>query len=162
MSTVFKNQYDTDAQLLTISLASLANAAARQSSVVDNTATLYPDVLVQLVIKANAAGTSATGYVNVYAFGTVDAATPTYGEGAGAADAAITLTSPTNLRLIGTINVVANGVTYKSNPMSVANAFGGVIPEKWGIVIENQSGAALDSTEGNHKKVYQGVWGQGV
>jgi hypothetical protein len=162
MATIFKNNYDTEAQAITVTLASLANAAARQSTVVDNTSFLYLDVLVQLVLKSGASGVSANGFVNVYAFGTVDAATPTYGESAGASDAAITLVAPTNLRLIGTVNVVANATTYKSNPMSVAAAFGGVLPEKWGIVIENQSGASLDSTEGNHKKIYQGVWAQGV
>jgi hypothetical protein len=162
MSTIIKANYDTDAQAIAITLASLASGAARQSSVLDNTSLLYLDALVQLVLKSGVSGVSATGFVNVFAFGTSDAATPTYGENAGASDAAITLVSPTNLRLIGSINVVANATTYKSNPMSVAAAFGGVLPEKWGIVIDNESGAALDSTEGNHKKVYQGLWAQGV
>jgi hypothetical protein len=160
MALTFKNQYDTDAQAITISLASLANTSSRQSTVVDNTTTLYPDVFLQLVIKSGASGVSTSGYVNVWGFGTADAATPSYGENAGATDAAITLTVPTNLRLIGSLNVVANATTYKSNPMSVAAAFGGIIPEKWGIVVENQTGAPLDSTEGSHKKIYQGVWAQ--
>lgn len=163
MSSTFKNQYDTSGQLITISLApggvGLANTGARASTAVDNSSSLYLDVLVQVVIKSAASAVSATGYVNIYAYGTTDGGTD-YAEGATGTDAAITLTSPTNLRLIGTLNVVANAVSYTSEPMSVAAAFGGVLPQKWGIVIENQSGAALDTTEANHKKLYQGLWGQ--
>jgi hypothetical protein len=44
--------------------------------------------------------------------------------------------------------------------MSVAAAFGGVLPERWGIIVENKTGGALDSTEGNHAKLWQGVLGQ--
>ncbi len=44
--------------------------------------------------------------------------------------------------------------------MSVAAAFGGMMPAFWGIVIENKSGGALDGTEANHKKLWQGVLSQ--
>lgn len=156
-----KTQYGTQGQTITITLASLTSTSARASTVVDNTGTLFLDALVQIAIKSGASGTATTGYVNVYAYGTSNNGT-TYGEGATGTDAGITLTSPTNLRLIGRLNVVANSVTYDSNPMSVAAAFGGVLPAKWGIVIENQSGGTLDGTEGSHTKVYQGILGQVV
>jgi hypothetical protein len=64
--------------------------------------------------------------------------------------------------LVGTINMVANATTYVSGPMSVANAFGGQLPERWGIVVENRSGAPFDATEGNHAKLWQGVLAQTV
>lgn len=163
--SVFKSNYDTSGVAITISLApggvGLASGSARASTAIDNTTNLYLDALVQVVIKAGAASTSATGFVNIYAYGTADGGTD-YAEGATGSDAAITLTVPTNLRLIGTLNVVANATSYTSEPFSVAAAFGGVLPQKWGIVIENQSGGALDTTEANHKKFYQGVWGQSV
>jgi hypothetical protein len=158
MSTVFKSDYDSGAAF-TCTLASLANNAARSSAAVDNSTNLYLDALVQMQIKSGT-GTSASGTVLVYAYGTTDGGT-TYPEGAGT-DTGVTLTVPTNLKLIGTINVVADSTTYKSDPVSVAGAFGGILPQKWGIVVLNQSGAALDSTEGNHKKLYQGTWVQGV
>lgn len=160
MSSI-KALYGAQNQALTITLASLASGSARESTVVDNTSNKFLDALVQLKIKAGGSGTAATGYVNVYAYGTVDGGT-TYGEGATGADAGITLVSPTNLRLIGRLNVVANAVTYKGNPMSVAAAFGGVLPDKWGIVVENQSGGTLDTTGSNHAAVYQGVNAQVV
>jgi hypothetical protein len=42
--------------------------------------------------------------------------------------------------------------------MSVAAAFGVVLPDHWGIVIESESGGALDTAEANHAKFYQGVY----
>lgn len=166
MATTLQSKYGTEKQAITISLApggvGLASGSARASTVIDNTTNLFLDALVQLQIKSGASGTSATGYINVYAYGTVDAADSFYPEAITGTDAAVTLTSPTNLRLIGTLNVVANATAYIGEPMSVAAAFGGVLPEKWGIVIENQTGGALDTTEANHLKYYQGVEAQSV
>lgn len=162
MATDLKQKYGTEAQGITITLASLANSGQRQSTVVDNTSLLFREILVQLKLKSGASSVSATGYVNIYAFGTVDIAGGLYADGAGAADAAITLTAPPNMRLIGVLNMVANATSYVSEPMSLAAAFGGVVPEKWGIVIENKTGAALDSSEGNHIKEYQGILDQSV
>jgi hypothetical protein len=165
MSTI-QSKYGTEKQGITISLApggvGLANAAARVSTVIDNTTNLFLDALVQLQLKSGASGVSANGFANIYAYGTVDAADNFYPEAITGTDAALTLVVPTNLRFIGVINMVANATAYISEPMSVAAAFGGVLPEKWGIVIENQSGAAFDTTEANHLKWYQGVEGQAV
>lgn len=154
-----KTKYGTSNQSITCTLASLADGSARASTSVDNDTDLFLDALVQLKIKSNATGVSSTGFVNVYAYGTADGGT-THSDSATGTDAAITLTSPPNARLIGVINVVANATTYESHPMSVAAAFGGVLPSDWGIIVENKSGAALDSTEGNHAKFYQGVLAQ--
>lgn len=156
-----KEKFGANGQTITITVASLANNSARQCTVIDNSTNVFLDALVQLKLKTAAASTSATGYVNVYAFGTVDGGT-TYTENAGATDAAITLTSPPNAVLIGRINCVANATTYYSSPMSVAAAFGGVLPEKWGIIVENKTGATLDATAGNHAVKYQGVLNQSV
>ena len=160
MATTLQSKYGTEKQAITVTLASLANNGARASTVVDNTSNLFLDALVQLQLKSGASGVSATGYVQVYAYGTVDAADSLYPEGATGTDGGVTLTVPTNLKLIGIINMVANATTYVSEPMSVAATFGGILPEKWGIVVVNQSGAALDATEGNHLKYYQGVEAQ--
>jgi hypothetical protein len=155
-----KALYGSNNQAITCTLASLASNGQRSSLAVDNTTNLFLDALVQVGIKSNATGVAATGTVNVYAYGTADGGT-TYPEGAGT-DAGVTLTVPPNARLIGVLNVVAVATTYKSEPMSVAAAFGGVLPDHWGIIVENKSGAALDSTEGNHLKIYQGVQAQSV
>ena len=52
--------YGTNNQSMTITMTSLANAAARASTAVDNTANLYEDVHIFFKIATNAAGTSAT------------------------------------------------------------------------------------------------------
>ncbi len=156
-----------DKQAITITLAGLANLAARASTVVDNTATgpgggLNLDVLVELQIKGNAAGVSATGFVQVYAYGTVDVVDSLYPDGITGIDAALTLASPTNLKFLGIINLTANAQIAISEPMSVASVFGGTLPEKWGIVVVNQTGAALDAAEANHLKFWQGFEAQSV
>lgn len=164
-TTVFKEKFGTTGQTFTCSLApggvGLANGGARQSTEIDNTSDGFFDALVVLKIKTGAAGVSATGYVNVYAYGTVDNGT-TRTENAGASDAAITLTAPPNAKLIGVMNAVANATTYVGGPFAASLGFGGKLPEKWGIIIENKTGAALDTTEGNHAKLWEGIYEQGV
>lgn len=155
----FKSKYGANGQAITVTFTSLANNGARQSTPVDNSSNLYLDALVSVKVKSAGSSTSAAGYVNVYAYGTTDGGT-TYGGVTGTTDGAVTLTSPPNVRLIGVINVVANSTTYESGPFSVASAFGGVLPEKWGIVIENKSGATLDASIGS--AWYQGIQQQSV
>jgi hypothetical protein len=158
-----KQKYGTSNQAITCSLApggvGLANNGARASTAVDNTTNLFQDALVSVQVKNGASGAVNTGTVNVYAYATTDGGT-TYTDGATGTDASITLTVPPNARLIGVINAVAASTTYKGGPFSVAQAFGGVLPDHWGIIIENKTGGALDATEGNHLKTYQGVYSQ--
>lgn len=160
MTQIIKSQYGTSGQTITCSLASLTNNSVRSGLAVDNSVNLFLDALVVLKIKTGAAGTLATGFANVYAYATVDGGT-TYPEGTGT-DVGVTLVVPTNLKLIGVINLVAVATTYISEPMSVAAAFGGVLPDHWGIVVENKSGGTWDTTEGNFAKLYQGVSAQSV
>lgn len=137
-----KTRYGTAAQALTITLNGLENASGRQSDAVDNTTTAFLDVLVQLALTSGSSGVSGTGTVEVYAYGAVDGGTG-YSEGMTGTDGAATLTSPPNLTRLGAVNVVAAATSYRSRLMSVAAAFGGVMPAKWGLVVINKSGAAL-------------------
>jgi hypothetical protein len=150
-----KNAYGTSNQSITCTFTSLANAGQRGSLAIDNTSNLFPDALVFVKVKSASSSTSAGGYINVYAYGSADGGT-TYSDGVGGTDAGVTLTAPPNLRLIGTINVVANSTTYEGGPFSVAAAFGGLLPDHWGIVIENKTGATLDASIGS--AWYQGVF----
>lgn len=151
--------YGTSGVAITCTITSLTNTSQRQSTAVDNTTNLYLDALVQVKVKTNAAGTSATGFIVVYAYGTTDGGT-TYDDTVTGTDGSVTLTAPPNLRRIGTINCVANATTYIGPTMSVASAFGGVLPDHWGIVVENQTGATLDASVGAAQ--YRGINGQGV
>jgi hypothetical protein len=154
-----KVAYGTEAQAITITLASLAQAAARESSVIDNTTNLFLDALVMLRVKTGAGTPANQKAINVYVAGTVDSATPLWPDAvAGAGDAAITMDNPTNLKLLGVVQAFTTAHTFEGGPWSVAACFGGTMPEKWLIVVENQEGIALDATEGNHLKRYQGVY----
>lgn len=166
MASTIKTQYGTAAQAITITLGDnsngLANNAARESNVVDNSSNLFLDALVMLKTKTGASGVNAAGTILVYAWGTVDPATPLYPDTVTGSDAAITLTSPPNVRLIGVVNAVANATVYKGGPFSVAQAFGGNLPTKWGIIIVNNTGAALDINAASHLMEYQGILAQNV
>jgi hypothetical protein len=158
VATTFKAQYGTNGQAITVTLASLASAASRASTAVDNTTNLFLDALVQIGIKT---GTVAgTAYIAVYAYGTANNGT-NYIEGVSGTDAGITLTSPTNLKLLGILNTPILNTTY-NGMFNVAAAFGGQLPASWGIVIQNNTGGTLDATEANHLKVYQGLYAQGT
>ena len=150
--------YGVNNQTITITLNSLASTSQRQSTVVNNTSAVFRDALVQIQIKTAAAAVSTTGIVNIYAYGSANGGT-NYGDTVTGTDGAVTLTSPPNLKIIGTINAVANATVYDSNPFSVAAVFGGKLPQYWGIVVENKTGAAFDATAGNFKAFYQGVLG---
>lgn len=151
-------KWGTSGQAIGITIASLANNGARQSDEINLAALKLLDVLVQLKVKSGAASTAATGLVQIWVGGTVDAGT-TRSENAGASDAAITLTVPPNLAFVGAVNVVANAVTYYSRVFSLKNAFGGAIPERIFLVLVNASGGTLDATGGSHLFQYQLVLG---
>lgn len=151
-------KYGTSNQAITLTHASLGNNSARAGTAIDNSSNLFVEALVGGKVKSGASGTTSTGTVNIYAYGSADGGT-TYSDSASGTDGAITLTVPPNAKLIGVVNVVANATTYKYGPFSVASAFGGVLPSSWGIILENKSGGSLDSTEGNHGMHYQGVKG---
>lgn len=154
MATV-SQLYGTTNQALTITLASLGSASARESTAIVNTANLFMDVKLQVKAKTGASGVSATGAINVFAYATADDGT-TYSGGATGTNAAYSLNKD-QLIFLGSIPAVANATTYVGL-FSLSRAFGyGGIPAKWGIVIDNQSGAALDATGGNHSVVYQGI-----
>lgn len=133
---------------LTCTLTSVTNNTQWGCASVDNTTNLYLDAVTFIQIKTNAAGTSATGTLNVYAYGSADSGT-TYSDSVTGTNASQTLTSPPNVKVIGVCNAVANATTYNCGPFEVAQAFGGVLPDKWGIVVENKSGATLDATIGS-------------
>lgn len=157
-----KTVYGANNQTITITLASLPpDGGARASTAINNTTNLYVDALVQIKTKTGTDAIPDACVLNVYAYGTSDGGT-TYGDGVTGTDAAITLTVPTSLRMIGQVNIPANTTTYKSNPMSVAAAFGGSLPAFWGIVVEHVTwatggGSTLDATAGSHSATYQGI-----
>jgi len=150
--------YQTPGQV-NCTLTSLASGSARESDVVDNTTNKYLDYLISLTFTI-ASGSPSTGgaYINVYANGSVDGVlwpqielTGGTTKSTGAGDASVgALGAPPNLRLIGSFGVqstTSSGErTFRTQPMSVAQAFGGNVPEKFSIVVENQVGVAFSAS----------------
>jgi hypothetical protein len=157
-----KTKYGSNNQSITVTINSLASDAKRESSAVDNTSNLFFDALVQVKIATNA-GTDSTvdKSVYVYAYGTADGGS-SYSGNASGSDAAFG-TDPqqlSNCKLIGVIYAPTKNMTYKSDLMSVAAAFGGRLPDHWGIVVHNATGQALVAS--GNSAFYQGVLAQTV
>lgn len=145
------------ATAITCTLASLASGSSRESNSVDNTTNLYLDALVQVKVKTNASAPTGDKAVYVYAWGVNDTSSPMYPDAVTGSDAAITPNSPTQLMLLGSIFCPAASSTYIMLPRSVAALFGGSMPGKWGLVITNATGNALDATGGSFVVSYQGI-----
>lgn len=148
--------YGTSAAL-TMTLASLASdtnlIAGRQSTTIDNTSDTAIDAHVGGFISTGTSPT-ASKQIEVWAFGSYDGTT--YGAGAGASDANF---SPTGEKTqMSLLKVIPTDSTsnhkYEWGPYSIAQAFGGAMPKKWGIFIVHNTGVNLNSTGGNHEVKY--------
>ncbi len=156
-----KSKYGTSNQAITITLTSLADDGVRASTAVDNSSNLFLDALVQLKIHTGNVGAPAGDKnVLVYAYGTADGGT-TYSGGATGTDAAYSGVAGqliTNCPLLGIVSVDAQNETFESDVFSVASAFGGVMPDHWGIIVKNQVGQTLGTSSAH----YQGVLAESV
>lgn len=128
---------------LTVTLASLASSATagRASVAVDNSSNLYLDALVEVTAVLTTGTIGNDKAVYVYAYGSLDGTN--YSEAVTGSDAAYTMDAPSALPLLGVIPFSAQSLTRRSRPLSVAAAFGGILPTKWGIVVVNFTGIAL-------------------
>jgi len=138
----------------TLTLASLANGSGRATTAVDNSSVNYISADIYLKIKTGASGTLATGYLDVYLVGSEDGTT--FEDNFSGTDGSFT---PVNARKIGIISAVANATTYYA---VINTALIGDLPRKFCIGVVNNTGAALDSTEGSHAYKYTGKTIQSV
>lgn len=143
---------------ITCTLASLASSATvgRASAAVDNGTNKFIDALLTVAVKLATGSPANDKAVYVYGYASEDGSN--YSGEASGSDAGYTQQAPTNLVLIGRIECPASGALTYKGVFRVAPAFGGILPRKWGIVIRNYTGLALDSTEGNHIKTYTGIY----
>jgi len=155
-----KTQYGSGNQAITVAINGLANDAKRESTAIDNSTNCFLDALVQVKIATHAAADSAGDKaVYVYAYGTADGGT-SYSGNASGSDAAFG-TDPqqlANCRLIGVIYAPTQNRVYESDLMSVASAFGGLLPQRWGIIVHNKTGQTLKTSDCS--AVYQGLCSQ--
>lgn len=130
----------------TITLASLANASARQSTLVSNTNN-YPAALIFLELTSGGVAPTAGAVYEVYL---IRSDGTTADDNAGASDAAITIENAT---LLGTI--VLTATTAKGFVGIFDTAPFGPLGDTWGIAVKNSSGQTISTTEGDHVKGYQ-------
>ena len=138
-------------------------AGFRESTAIDNSSNKYMDALVGGKIQIGAP--SADGTIAIYAYGSYDGTE--YTAGLTGSDGTVTwgttgstgLDGANNLPLLGVISVDAtdDNDDARWGPFSVAAAFGGVLPTKWGIVVKNSTGAALHATGTNNECQFMGI-----
>jgi hypothetical protein len=153
---------------LTIGLATTPLASSstfvggRESTEVDNSANKYDDALLSGQITVGTTPTINT-QILVYAFSRASTDTPTYPDVMDGTDSDETLTSfgvgQGFLKLLAVLNVdsTTSNRAYAFGPVSVAQAFGGVLPKFWSVFVAHNTGVALNSTAGNHFLKYVGV-----
>lgn len=145
MANSILTKFETEGSF-TISLASLANGAGRSSAKISNTGD-FPAAIISLKIRSGGTAPTANRTYKVFLLrdnGTLAS------DGWGGTDAAFT---PANATLIGQIKVTANANTDFYIEIDTSDF--GPLGEEWGIAIYNDSGQALNGTEGNHAKHYK-------
>jgi hypothetical protein len=162
--TTNKIAYGTEAAM-TITLASLGTSstwvAGRESNSVDNSVNLYLDYLISGQIMVGTSP-SANTQIRVYAFSTVGLSA-TWPDVFDGTDSAETISSvgvgQGFLKRLATLNVDAttSDLGYQFGKVSLAQAFGGVVPAAWGLWVTHNTGVNLNATAGNHYVVRQGI-----
>ena len=150
-------------------LASSTTTGVRESTEIDNTTNKYVDCIVQGKVTVGTTPTTGKS-IKIYVWGAdTSLASLTYDQANAAGldaltgvDGDRTLTNTETLqsmlRLGAVISVVAttSNVTYPFAPFSVASLFG-AMPKFWGLVVQHDTVAALNSTSTNHAFAYTGI-----
>lgn len=141
---------------LTITNANLAASvtAGWQSAVQDNSSNLYLDALAEWVLAAVNTAPAGTKRIYCYAWGSNDSSGSDFtGTGTnipGTGEATLTFPDVTAnsipMPLIGTISYPSQNKAINAGPFSIARAFGGILPPKYGIAMVNDSGMTLSVT----------------
>lgn len=130
--------------------ASLANGSARECTAIDNTANRFADVRIRIQSKGQASGTA---YLDFYVYTALG--DTTYTDAATGSDAAFTAANRRNARYLGSVLLNANTSAVQAEFM-LSDIFQSM-PDKWGLIGINNSGAALSATAGDHVLEYEGV-----
>jgi hypothetical protein len=160
MATVSKITYDTPGSL-TITLASLASSATvgQISTAVDNSTTLYDDVIIGGKITAGTTPTVNT-QIEIWVYASYDGTTYTALGTTAATNGSFTIAQQNKTYMrIGAVlptTVATTGFLHTYVCPSLVSLFG-VMPQKWGVFVIHNSVAALNATAGNHEVKYTGI-----
>src|SRR5262249_2759026 len=124
----------------------------RQSAVLDNTSNLYTDILIGGGFKTASGSLGTNPVVNVWAVAITDGTNYGGSNGSntlGGGEAPLTMPSKTrDLVFLAAVPVNVAAAAEYMEPRSLAAAFGGTVPPKVVIVVQNVTGLALDSSAG--------------
>lgn len=129
---------------------SLANGSGRESTVVDNTSVKALDYRIRFQTKGQ---TSGTAYADLYVYTALG--DTTYTDAATGSDAAFTAANRFNSRYLGSIKLNADTSAVKAE-FQLRDAFP-TCPDKWGLIVINNSGASLSATAGDHVLEYEAI-----
>lgn len=155
-----RTKYGPPQETIHIALNSLADDGYRESNVIDNTEDRFLDALVQVRVNVTAGAPAGDKNCLIYAYGSAGGGAPYSGSATGqnAAFGGQAGQLISNCHLLGIVTLDAADEIFTSDCFSVASAFGGVLPEDWGIIVMNQSGQVL--ADSGNKAFYQGVFAQ--
>lgn len=157
MSTV-NIGYSGGLQAITFtSLTSLANAAACQSTKIDNTSNKYVDISLDLAFKLTTGTPGSDGVINVYLAGSIDGTRFDYPATGSDASIAAPNSTTNNLKLAYVCKADVQSTTFSAPIASVAAFFGGVLPPYVAVIVENRTNIAFTGTAGDHTKQYEGI-----
>jgi hypothetical protein len=129
---------------------SLANGSSRESTVVNMTSTKCADVRLRFQSKGQTSGTS---YIRWYVY--TGLGDTLYTDNATGSDAAFTTANIFNSRFLGSQKMNA-GTSATNVEFQLSDIFT-TVPDKWGVIGDNESGAALSATAGDHVLEYECV-----
>jgi len=151
---------------LTISLASIATSsgftAGAESNQIDNSSTLFDDIIIQGLVTVGTTPTTATNIL-VYVWGSDTSLGTTALDVLDGTDSAETITSAGvrngMLSLAAVLDVDSNTSNrgYYVKAFGVAQFFGGVLPKFCGIFVAHNTAVNLNATGGNHVFTYTGI-----
>lgn len=151
---------------LTITLASLATSstwvAGRESTAVSNASNLYTDYELSGKVTVGTSPTASTE-IRMYVYANIDD-TPTYPDVFDGTDSDETVTSVgiREAALAFAISVDVDSTTtdrtYWFKKLSIANLFGGSMPDYFGVFVTHNTGVNLNSTGSNHQITVAGKY----
>jgi hypothetical protein len=162
MSTLKQNLGTSNALTVT-NLANLASSATAgwKSALVDNTTTLALDYQLSIMLPMANTAPANDKLVYVYLYGAFyDGSYWRYTDGGTATpidgtEGTYTIANPNDLILFASLNYTTQYMTLNMGGRYIARAFGGRMPDGWGIVVVNYSGAALAAS--GHQIAYKAL-----
>lgn len=151
---------------LTLSLASIATSsgftAGAESNQVDNSSTLFDDVIVQGLVTVGTTPTVNTNIL-VYVWGSDTSLATTPLDVLDGTDSAEALSSAgvrngmLALAAVLDVDSTTSNRGYYAKAFGIAQFFGGVVPKFWGLFVTHNTGVNLNATGGNHVFSYTGI-----